>query len=382
MFDFAIAEEPSVLQCVICTLAFLAVLLMNNNTAVKTIGDAKVSKQKERFFVLCFVLLAVFYMSDSDFFHYQQIVVRDLDLEDLRWNHVERVYTYITSFVDRNYFLFRVIVWGGASILLYFTVNRYLGRGYYGMFFLFASYFAFFSYGRVSLAMAIYFLGLSLLCKSPEKWKWLGRILGLALIGVSYEFHHSILVLIILTPLIFLPLNKWTVLIPLLLIPIVVIVLKDVLELIAMSELLSEETQEGGVSGRVSGILESSTSRANMSLLMSIRVFYGYLTFVVPFVLVTRKIFDKKRDGAMPIYLQQLYKVALGVFMASIGFMLIFGLNIMFYRILYMLMIPLSILMVGLRQYNFISYKSFVNVLYFNMVYMIIDYFYSIYMYL
>lgn len=376
MFDFTVAETPSFWQCLICTIGFLFVLFLNYNDAVIRIKPVHQSKAKERFFLFCFIFLAVFYMADTDFFHYQRLVVSDLSIDYPQYNTIEIVYAYITQFVSRNYLLFRIIVWGAASLIVFWAIKRYLGSGFYGLYVLFVSYMGVFSYARVSLSMSIFFLGLSFLSINNKKFIYV--LCGLILIAVSFEFHHSALLLIALTPIVLVPFNKKLFILILILLPLFSFFLEHAFQFLAVSDLFSEETVKGGVSGGIASYLEAEESQ-DMSIIMRLRKVYGYLTFIIPFIIISISVFNKKKELEISKGLLQLYKVALGIIIVSLCTIPIFGGGVMFYRTLYMLMIPNSILIVGLFKESILSYKRFRFIISFNMIYMIIDYLYSIY---
>ena len=104
--------------------------------------------------------------------------------------HVEDVYVWMSQNIAANYYIFRIIVWGIALLLLYATFKR-MSISLHLQLYMFVIFgLIWFSYARVSLAMAMMFYGASLLYR-PYKAKGLSYIWGLGLIVASFFFHKS-----------------------------------------------------------------------------------------------------------------------------------------------------------------------------------------------
>ena len=123
----------------------------------------------------------------GDYFHYrdQFPVVKKGGL-----THMEDVYIYIIRNIASNYLMFRIIVWGGATYLLfqaykYTNIDARLAMLTFSLLFL-----PRFSYARASLAMAMSYLGLSLIITEKKKRN---LILGSILLFGSFFFHKSAL---------------------------------------------------------------------------------------------------------------------------------------------------------------------------------------------
>jgi hypothetical protein len=68
--------------------------------------------------------------------------------------------------------------------------------------------------------MAVYFFGLSFLCKPLKGNKFIGYIIGIGLILLSRYFHNSAIIMMMITLVIFVPINKKIVILLFILTPI------------------------------------------------------------------------------------------------------------------------------------------------------------------
>ena len=119
----------------------------------------RVSKANITFSKVCIFLFCIFAFYDTDYFHYREIM--DLSFDD--YAHLEDVYKYIIDFVDRNYTLFRTIVWGGALCIFIQTIKRLKIEQASAL-----ALFSFiiitkFAYARVSLGFAVLMFGIAYL---------------------------------------------------------------------------------------------------------------------------------------------------------------------------------------------------------------------------
>lgn len=106
--------------------------------------------------------------------------------------NLEPVYQWIVIELISSYFQFRVIIWGTALVFFYDTIRRLPVRTDLTLFFFVAIWMIWFSYARVSLAMALMFWGTSLI-STQERWNFLHSIIGVTAICVSFFFHKSAL---------------------------------------------------------------------------------------------------------------------------------------------------------------------------------------------
>ncbi|MCR5850751.1 MAG: hypothetical protein K6G92_08585 [Bacteroidaceae bacterium] len=142
---------------------------------------------------------------------------------------VEKVYFWIAHRIaPNNYFLFRIIVWGTAQFLLWDTFKRISVGSHLALAIFVSIWMIWFSYGRVSLAMALAFWGLTIYYKS-HRIPLLPKIIGICAIAASFYFHKSAIFLIIVSLLAIMTskVNKTTFIICLIVFPILAQMLND-----------------------------------------------------------------------------------------------------------------------------------------------------------
>ena len=85
------------------------------------------SQNKLNLWLFLFSLILIIVVSansSSDWYHYQQLV-KEYDTTLNARNYGEPVYGYIIQFVDKNYLLFRLAVWGTAFLFTFFAFKRF-----------------------------------------------------------------------------------------------------------------------------------------------------------------------------------------------------------------------------------------------------------------
>lgn len=147
---------------------------------------AKVSL-RDKMVMIVLTAFTMFSFYDTDYYHYIT------GFESLRGphpsEHFEEGYHFIAQYVS-NYLTFRFIVWGSAVLLFQSAVRRLKLNLHQALFILVSVFALKFSYGRVSLAMAMMYWGFSRLIY-PGKDPVMPRILGLLMLCLSFYFHKS-----------------------------------------------------------------------------------------------------------------------------------------------------------------------------------------------
>lgn len=369
MFDFPM-KEASIWTSLYCFIFFLIILWGNFRDGLKEpfVRRINVAKQKRAYILICFFFIT--HCLRGDFFHFMENV-HDYIFISGYYNYGEEIYQTIAKFVDKNYFLFRTIVWGGAFGLFCWTAKRLEVPIYYAVIFLFATHSIIFAYARATAAMAVYFFGLSFLIKPLNNKRWLGYILGVFLIYSSWNFHNSAIIMVIMTGMIIVPLRKWNMIVVVLMIPLFGVLLKEYLFLFAegtTNEILaakitsySEREIENGISGMIIKLFE-------------------YSSFYVPFVISSLCIFQKKKQSIIPSHIYNLYKVTFGLILVCTTFYFLGESFItFFYRILFMTMIPLSFIVVNLFQQNMMSRRQYIFCLLPGLMFLFLRYLYDVY---
>lgn len=161
------------------------ILILSSGYRCLQIG--KINADKSRFIFILFILFCLYPAWGGDYFHYRETFQNIKEGYD---THLEDIYRNVIQKITPTYFLFRLLVWGCATFLLYKTC-RYADTDNVFSFLVFALLFLpFFSYARVSLAMALIYFGVSLIVIKKQKLK---IILGFLILVSSFYFHKSAL---------------------------------------------------------------------------------------------------------------------------------------------------------------------------------------------
>lgn len=189
----------------------LSLILLNLAFLISYRGVKKNKGQGLSLIAIIVFCVFAFWNSDYSSYMYRFFYFNLNDYE-------EPFYYYLSKFCFHNYYIYRLLIWGTATAFMCLAVKRLeIDRTLY--LFIFTVFFLMtFSYARSSLAMSSYFWGISFFItgeKSLRKYMF-----GLVLIILSYFFHRSFLPIIALTPFLIFPLNKKTLLLIIILVPI------------------------------------------------------------------------------------------------------------------------------------------------------------------
>jgi hypothetical protein len=218
---------------------------------------------------------------------------------------------------------------------------------------LFCSYIVLFAYARATAAMAVYYWGVSFLCKPIRGYKWLSYIFGLIIIYFSWEFHNSAIIMILITIILFLPINKWTIALVLISLPVIISISKDYFLII--ENLALDNYEEIGE--RMSRHTKTERAYTYSQAILSI---FRYPSIYIPVIISTITLFIDNKFRTIPTHIIRLYKVTFGIVLAA-SVLYLFGpaFNTMFYRVLFMAMIPVCLIITTLYKEGYISKKQF-----------------------
>lgn len=350
--------EYSLNQNLFCLFWFILILIFslnnNNNNKVSTIT----------IFILI-LIFSVFSFSNGDYFHYYDIIDRTrLYVNHIsEYEHLEIIYQYIIEYVDKNYVLFRIIVWGGALFFYCLISKEYKVPITQSLLVLAMLYLMIFSYARASLAMAIFFYGVSLLYKGVNKV--VKCILGIGIILISINFHKSIVVLLPLVPFaIYDKMGRKYVWCLILLVPFIGVIMNSIYN--GLVDYLGADSE---LANSMVSYSQLEHEKSNMFGLMSSLL--KYMTFYIPCIILVQNCM--KNNNVIPREVKRLvHLIFLIIILSTCMLSLDINNNVMFYRILYMSMIPISIMVVYFKKYHLISaakykfilYLGFVNTLY------------------
>lgn len=193
------------------------------------------------------VLFAMTPFFAGDFYHYIEWV----EYANVQWDinplsEYEIAYQYISSLVNGSYYPFRLIVWGGEILIIALTARRFNINVSLTLFLLILLFPVLYTYARASLAMAIYFYGLSFILK-PSKSRILSYLLGVFFILLCPAFHRSMYILIAITPIALIPLfyslrSSWRIIIYIFAIVIAVYSFSKILLYLDLATMLDDET--------------------------------------------------------------------------------------------------------------------------------------------
>ncbi len=364
-------SEPSLGTSLYCLLGYIIIFsILYSKILSKPISyrHTPLFRKACYFIILIFILTHVM---QGDFFQYLKIV-KEYDFTIGAQNYGEDIYRVIIKFVNRNYFLFRLVVWGGAYYLFYCTANRLDIEPLYAIAFLFATHVITFAYARATLAMSIYFYGLSFLCKPKAGSIFVSYLWGVFLIFISSKFHNSAMIMMAMTIMLFVPIRKWSFIMVLCLIPLFSYVLKDYFYLMTLT-LDSDSVLSAKVKGYSEGDFQIGISGYILNL-------FEYASFLLPFIICILKTFNKNIIRRVPKSLLRLLKVTTGLVLLAIVFYS-FGTSFrtFFYRVLFMTMIPLAIIVPSLYKLNIITYKNYRICLISGVMFCITRYLYEFY---
>lgn len=167
------------------------------------------------------LLVCLTYIWDTDYYSYMIDYVNGLETT----GNKEKLYYYLCQITTPYYIIFRLIIWGTAILLYYHTCKRLEIQPYVGIYVLICFFLTLFAYGRVNLAMTLYYCGFSYLIK-PGNNKLLSYIFGITVLSSSFFAHRSFLPVIVITPLFFIPLNKGTISLLFLSTPLITLAIK------------------------------------------------------------------------------------------------------------------------------------------------------------
>ena len=298
------------------------------------------------------LILIVASSDDSDWFSYQEDVW-EYDFNSL-YQHFEPIYGVIIGLVNKNYLLFRIVVWGGAFLLTCNAYKRFEVNRNVGIFFIITAFLLTFNYARATLGMSCYCVGLSFLLKPAQGKKLFSYILALFFFFCAYSFHHSLLILVGMTFAIFLPLDRPIIIVlALSLIPTAAAILYGYFEL---AEFLSDEDVAEKL--RLYGELE----KASWNIYGTIRYTIQYGAFYFPIIVNTITVIKNKTY--LDASFLKVNNVVLATVLTSFAFLFMGFNNLIFvYRILFMTMIPTSILTVYLYQTNVLKRGMYTAIL-------------------
>ena len=163
------------------------------------------------------VFYAVFEFTGGDFYNYK--ILYDDFLMYGTTSHLEPIYEYLIKLSNRNYYLWRLMVWTISTCVCIILMKKLrVDAHYFALSFLLIAFFHFVG-ARQSIGLMLLYLGL-LLMLNGSKGRRFNIILGLACLLTSTIFHKIMIVYIIITLISLIPFRKWGIIMSLLLFPL------------------------------------------------------------------------------------------------------------------------------------------------------------------
>lgn len=354
MIDFPIMpEDASKASWIFCSAIYFSVMFLFKRQALdEDVPEEYEFRNRKTFLSLSFLLILCSFYS-GDWAHYQTLV---LEYKGYGYSHLDEIYRHLVVLIDNNYLLFRIIIWGGGYIALFYTFRLCGLNPYVSLYYLFCIYVTTYSYARAGVAMASYFVGVSLVFSDIELKKYQKYIVGIFFIGLSYFLHKSMIVLILLTPLAFFPINKKSIL--LIIIAVIGIGFSfSLLMRFATEFLMSSEDLATSASLYIS---ESGSVTEGHSLTGSIITLWSKLIVHVPFLLCIYYMFKDEHVEYIQRNVVSIFRIAFGLYIFTIFMLVTYGsAAALYYRYEGMLYIPITILMCALRREEIITEKVF-----------------------
>lgn len=300
------------------------------------------SISKKRVFagILFIFLFSVFAYYDTDYFHYLdefKSLLRGFDTS------LEEVYYFIARISHQNYDLFRIIIWGTAFLLYLITVKHY-GLPLDRTLCLFTGIcLTIFAYARVSLAMSIIFLSLSLITVRKTRFQILSVLLGIILLIGSFYFHKSAFfgIVIVILACLFRNLNRGKIILGIMSLPIILTGLTIVLSNLSFGLMDYGEDMEQSIDTAQYYLSSDADSVGIGRMVLN---FLRYSPFYLSLIIYVRNVWNKKIelwDTSIRILGCTLFFIV--VLSSLLLFDIGFNTSIMFYRFLYFAIIPMSL---------------------------------------
>ena len=332
-----------------------------------------ISATRERYGLLLIMIICLFSVQDTDYYHYQT-ALRAISKGAIL--HFEDVYYTIGEIVSYNYFLFRFVVWGSAFALFCWSAKRLKVPLPVVMFFFVTMYLTKFSYARASLAMSIGFFGYTFIIK-PIRLTLISYILGISTIIISLYFHKSAVFMIPVYVLSSFKLNKYSLGIALILFPFGYYFISE----FGISLLMNIDDTENSTIISAQGYLMRDASNKGIAVIILHfleRTPYYIIVYLI-YKIIRNKNYDMLNYSQRSICNVVLYVVAF----ASL-FLFDYSINtsVLYYRFLYYSILPLSMILPILLKLerNSRLFKIAYTMGFYSVIYSILYSFYNAYL--
>lgn len=308
------------------------------------------NRKNEKLSWLLILLFCLFAYWDTDYFTFRKTFYTSM--EGFR----DPLYYFLSRISFNSYLVFRFYIWGGALLLYKKSLERFRIPLNFSVFVFAVFYLMTFSFGRISLGIALYFYGISVLL-NPGHNKVSSNIWGIVFILCSYLGHRAMALLILLTPIILFKPNKKRVCY-IIILGIIGSIMVDSL----LTQLIAGDIQIGSGTSAEDALLAYASNENELVMnwkfaltsklrWYSIYILVGYSVW---------KCFFSKQSDRCSINIKKLVAVCLCVFILAFSLLQFdtIGANEMGERFLLVLGLPLTGIMTYLRKENICSYLT------------------------
>lgn len=338
MFDFTITH-PSKIASFFCCLLYFVIVFSN----WQKIRYSKTTKASYWPILLGVILYSVTQWVPGDWFHYQEwINIHTFSHEDQ-----EAPYLFLRVFLNHNYLLFRIIVWGSAAFLLslVFKVMKLDVKS--SLFVFFSIYAMMFSYGRVSLGMSFFFLGYCIIIQvGNSNHKILQAIGGVVLMLLSTFFHRTMFVLVLLSLVTIIPIKKKMIIFYILFAIVFFYMSSLYLKGFLYSDFLTDSDLSWKLERANNEVNRTEGANFNGMVLYMLK----YATIYVPIICSSIALFRKETRKKITVQVYSLYILTLFILAYALAMYVALPNDIFFSRTLYMCMMPSCIVMSYMYQ--------------------------------
>lgn len=371
MFDFTVNSITRV-GIIYCSVFYFFMVLKYWNSFFTLKNHEFITKRNGNVFILLFFAFVLTSWTNGDWHHYMYFVRSYTGAGSTGF---ESFYEWVIQITHKNYLLFRVVVWGLATIFLCKTTKNFGVNLYMALLFLFIIYIDYFDYSRAALGISCYMCGFSLLVL--DKKLNLRKILALTLIVGSFFFHRSMLVLIVLTVFIVVPINKRTIILFFVTLFFAFAAFKG-LFVDVLNDVMTFEDEGMASRAILYGTVERESLVGNASFLGTITSTWKWIIILVNFIIVSLAYFKNKSICSRPVTM--LYRLSFFILtLAGMIYFTNFGHLALFYRVYGMSYIALTILSCYFYQNQIMTRRTFYNLLYFGGGYMAFTWLYRCY---
>lgn len=304
---------------------------------------------------LLIVVFCIYSYFAGDWFNYKySLPYIDADYKD-------PIYYYFALIANKNYILFRLLIWGLATLLVYLlTLRLNLNRNITAFVFIWL-FVPTFCYARASLAMASYFCGLSFLLARPGQRgnRYYNWILGIALIVLSFYFHRSFLPVIVATPLIFIKFNRKLLLLLILLFPFVLRLVNQLMNMM-MEDLILEGDEFESFSQTAQSYANQTRHSYNWKFMLV--SYFKYIGLYIPFIYIIWKTKISRIKVYLPRTLDRFLTIEIVIIVVATVFFIMSNTSgasdVLGYRYLFMTGIPSTVIFAYLLQHKELRMKN------------------------